>query len=113
MKKLLFNLLFLSLTTLSLAQTPFTEQTVHDMTQRMLKDYPKFVQEEVSPDFFVIFGEGQVASYDSMKATNDSKTATWDLSELKVKQIGNIEVATGINKHSSPPYFQQNQRLTI
>ena len=85
---------------MSLAQVPFTEQTVRDMTQRMLKDYPKFVQEEVSPDFFVIFGEGQVASYDNMKASNDSKTATWDLSELKVKQIGNMAVATGINKHS-------------
>ena len=103
MKKLLVNLHFLSLTTLSLAQTPFTEQTVRDMTQRMLKDYPKFVQEEVSPDFFVIFGEGQVASYDNMKASNNSNIVTWDLSELKVKQIGNMAVVTGINKHSIGP----------
>ena len=100
MKQLTSTLLFLATSIFSFAQTPFTEKTVQDMNKSILADYPKYLNEFASPDFVLSNAQGQLMTFEQLKAAIDLKAIEWTISDLKVKQFGKIAIATGINKHT-------------
>jgi ketosteroid isomerase-like protein len=102
MKKLTIALLFSTISFFSLAQTPFTEAEFRAINQRLLTDFYKFLNEEASPDYTFIDGVGGMYNLEQMKKrfASGNKIATWDLSDVKIKQIGNAAMVTGTNKHS-------------
>lgn len=119
MKNLIITFLFSAINILCFAETPFTEQTFRDIGQRVLTDYSKYLNEEVSPDFTFTFSTGQVNSLDQMKKifSNGNKVTQWDLSDVKIRQVGAAVIVTGINKHSiffanSNTTLQYNLRFT-
>ena len=101
MKKMTLTLLFSALCLFSFAQTTFNEKSVQDMAVLMVaEDFPKFNKENISPDMIWSMGEGQVATYEDMvPAMAGAKVTAWNLSDLKVRQIGGMAVASGVNKH--------------
>ena len=101
MKKITNTLLFLAFSLLSFAQTPFNEKSVQDFAARIVaEDFPKFSKEYISPDMVWSLAEGQVVkNTDMVPGMTGAKVVGWALSDLKVKQIGGMAVATGVNKH--------------
>jgi hypothetical protein len=102
MKQLIITLLFSILTFFSFAQTPFTEETFRAINQRLLTDFSKVLNDETSPDYTFIDGIGGMYNLEQMKTrfASGNKIATWDLSDVKIKQIGKVAMVTGTNKHS-------------
>lgn len=100
MRSLTITLLFSVFSIFTYAQTAFTEKTVLDINKRMVDDPAKSL-DDISPDYTLSGSEGQLFTYDQLKkmfAAN--KHLSWDMTELKTKQYGNIGIATGITKHS-------------
>ena len=111
MKNLIITLLLSSISILSVAQTPFTEKVFRDINERLLADFPKFLNEETSPDYTFTSSTGWVNNLDQMKKTfsDGNKITQWDLSEIKIKQVGTAAIVRGINKHS---IFFGNSNIT-
>jgi hypothetical protein len=98
MKKLLLNAMFIGLTTLGFAQTPFTEKTVHDINKRFIENPDN---DETAPEFVLSGSEGQKFLPDPMKKMTDGvKHLTWETTDLTIKQYGKVAIANGITKHS-------------
>ena len=99
MKQFTTTLLFSVICVFSFAQTPFTEQTLLDMNKRLMQDFPKFMAEEVSPDYTFTTEDGALISYQAMKDFK-IKILEWNTHDLKIKQIGNASIVRGINKNT-------------
>lgn len=99
MKNYTLTFLFSVISFCCLAQTPFTEQTLLDMNKRMMQDFPKFMSEEVSPEYTFTTEDGAVIAYQTMKDFK-IKVLEWNTHDLKIKQIGNAAIVRGINKNS-------------
>jgi hypothetical protein len=98
MKKLLLNALFMGLTTLGFAQTPFTEQTVHDINKRFIEN-PN--NDETAPEYVLSGSEGQKITADPLRKMGSGvKHLTWETTDLTIKQYGKVAIANGITKHS-------------
>ncbi len=102
MKKITLSTLFLAFSLVCFGQTAFTEETFRALNQRLLADYPKFLNEETTPDYTFTSEVGNVYSLERLKKAfaSGNKLTTWDLSDIKIKQIGNVAIVTGINKNS-------------
>ena len=101
MKKLLFNALFMGLATLGFAQTPFTEQSVHDINNRFIEDPKKSMAEDFALEYVLYGAEGQKATSEQLgKMMAGVKHLDWKTTDLTVKQYGKIAIANGITKHS-------------
>ena len=100
MKKITSTLLFLAFSLLSFAQTPFTEQVVNEMNQRLVKDPTAVFTNEVSPNYTLIGDNGQVFTRQEILGNFAQNNFTNEYSELKVSQHGNFGIATGISNHS-------------
>ena len=100
MKKLTTTLLFSVMSICSFAQTPFTEKTVQDMNKSILADYPKYLNDFASPEFVLSNAQGQLMTFEQLKAATDLKAIEWTITDLKVRQFDKIAIATGINKHT-------------
>ena len=98
MKQLTITFFLSIISVFSFAQTPFTEQTLLDMNKRMMQDYPKFIVEEVSPDYSFTTAAGANLTLQAMKDAK-IKVVEWNTHDLKVKQIGNVAIVRGINDH--------------
>lgn len=103
MKKLLLNALFMGVTTLGFAQPTFTEKTLTDMRQRLLTtSWDKFSKAEVSSDFVMQGNAGKPCDMTCMEALNNSSTlVAWPMEQIKIRQIGNVAIVTGITHHSA------------
>jgi hypothetical protein len=99
MRNLSIILLFSAISIFSFAQTPFTTEVFQALNKRALADFSKVMAEETSPDFTFTNGNGVVLTYDQMKDMTN-KITEWNISDVKIKQIGKMAVATGINKHN-------------
>ena len=78
----------------------FTEKSLQDMSNRILADFRKYMQEEVSPDIRITLAEGQVTNHKDMIGLLPALQITkWSLSDVKISHFGNMAVATGINNH--------------
>ena len=103
MKNVLFSILFSTMNFLSFAQTPFTEKIVNDMNQRLLKDPVQVLKTEVASttDYYLIGGEGHKYTYAEVLGLFEANEMTNSaMSDVAVKQYGNIGMATGILSHS-------------
>ena len=102
MKTLLTILLFTALSLHAFAQSTFTEKTLTDMRQRMLStNWEKFSKEEVSPDFVMQGNAGKPCDMTCMEALNNSSTiVAWPMEQIKIRQVGNVAIVTGITHHS-------------
>ena len=97
MKKITSTLLFLAFSFLSFAQTAFTEKTVNEMNQRLVKDPTAVFKNEVSPNYTLIGDNGQVFTYQQILGNFEQNNFANEYSELKVSQHGNFGIATGIS----------------
>ena len=95
MKQLTTTLLFSVMSIFSFAQTPFTEKTVQDMNKSILADYPKYLNDFASPEFVLSNAQGQLMTFEQLKAATDLKAIEWTITELKVRQFDKIAIATG------------------
>ena len=100
MKKITSTLLFLAFSFLSFAQTAFTEKTVNEMNQRLVKDPTAVFKNEVSPNYTLIGDNGKIFTYQDVLALFEQNNFANEYSELKVSQHGNFGIATGISNHS-------------
>ena len=100
MMKITSTLLFLAFSFLSFAQTAFTEKTVNEMSQRLVKDPTAFFKTEVSPNYTLIGDNGKIFTYKDVISNFEQNNFTNEYSELKVSQHGNFGIATGISNHS-------------
>lgn len=100
MKNYAIVLFFMAFSFNAFSQPAFTEKTMQDIKQRILADYPKYLKEDLSADFTFIVGEGQTYKASDLQGLTEAKILEWSISELKLKQFGNIAIATGVNKHS-------------
>ncbi len=117
MKKVLFNALFMGLATLGFAQPKFTEQTLTEVHQAFITNGVKAVTERTSPDFIMFGSDGQTMNYTGFKALNESGgLVDWPVSEIKIKQSGNLAIVTSISKHTAVfkngTKFTANERST-
>ncbi len=103
MKTLLTVLLFTALSLHASAQSTFTEKTLTDMRQRMLStNWEKFSKAEVSPDFVMQGNAGKPCDMTCMEALNNSsKLVEWPMEQIKIRQVGNVAIVTGITHHSA------------
>ena len=99
MKSVLFSILFSTISLLSFAQKPFTEQLMLDMNKRLVQDPVAFFKTEVSPNYTLIGDQGQVITYQQVMGVFEQNTFSAELSDVKVSQHGNIGIATGITNH--------------
>ena len=100
MKKITSTLLFLAFSFLSFAQTAFTEKTVNEMNQRLVKDPTAVFKNEVSPNYTLIGDNGKIFTYQDVLALFEQNNFANEYSDLKVAQHGNFGIATGISNHS-------------
>ncbi len=78
----------------------FTEKSLQDMSNRIVADFRKYMQEEASPDIRITLAEGQVTNHKDMIGLLPALQITkWSLSDVKISHFGNMAVATGINNH--------------
>ena len=101
--KITSTLLFLAFSLLSFAQPAFTEKTVRDMNQRLVADHLKFLLEEMAPEFTLGGAEGHLITRDQFQKWYEMKTwkfGEWTTTELKVQQMGNKAIATGVQFHT-------------
>jgi ketosteroid isomerase-like protein len=100
------------------AQTPFTEQTVKDMSDRLIHEPTKFCKEDLAPNFVITGTEGKDFTYDQItKLILESKQISRVLTDVKVKQYGNVATATGSLVHvfqfaGSQTPITSNERFT-
>lgn len=99
--------------TLACAQAAFTEQTLNEIHQAFVTNGVKAVAERTSPDF-TMFGTNSVMDYAGFKArVENGGLVEWPVSDVKIKQSGNLAIAKGITKHkpknAKAPF---NQRFT-
>ena len=102
--KITSTLLFLAFSLLSFAQPAFTEKTVQDMNQRLVANNLKFLLEEMAPEFTLAGAEGQLITRDQFQKWYEIKTwkfKEWTMTELKVQQMGNNAIATGVKFHTT------------
>jgi hypothetical protein len=118
MKKLFVNLFFLTISTLCFSQPTFTEKTLTDMRQRMLTDWDNYFKNEVSPDYVMQGHVGQTCDVACIAELNKNATLLeWPMEQVKIKQIGNVAIVTGITHHvalfkKSNTKVKNNQRFT-
>ncbi len=98
MKNSIITFLFSVISFCCLAQPTFTEKTLQDINQRVVADYSKYANDGISLDYTFTNGNGTIYTSDQMK-TLPIKVTEWNLSDIKIKQIGMMTVITGINKH--------------
>lgn len=113
MKKLFVTFLFSILTTLNFAQSKFTEQTLNEVHQAFITDALKGVADRTSTDFMMIGSNGQTRDYASFKALNESGgIVEWPVSDIKIKQSGNLAIVAGITKHTAV-FKQSSAKMTV
>ena len=100
------------------SQPPFTEKTLTDMRQRMISNWDNYIKDEVSPDYVMQGHVGQTCDKTCIAELNKSATLLeWPMEQIKIKQIGNVALVTGISHHvalfkKSNTKVQNNQRFT-
>jgi hypothetical protein len=118
MKKLFLNVLFLNLALGGFSQPAFTEITLADMHQKVIIDGVKSAKEDFSPDFIMIGHEGQICDHACLEDLNiNGGMIEWPVEGIKIRQSGNIAVASGITHHKgmdkkSKATWVNNERFT-
>lgn len=111
MRSLAITFLFSAMSFCCLAQTPFTEQMLRDISANFVTNPEKVVKEHLAPDFVMYGNEGQIINYEQTKDIILSlKHTRFDDSEVKIQLFGTIAIATGVKVHEAS-YKEQSGKL--
>jgi hypothetical protein len=77
------------------------EKMVRDFNVKFQQHPDQVMEQNTSDDYVFINGEGGFVPKTEMTEISKSlKIAKWDLENLKVRVLGNVFVATGVNNHT-------------
>jgi hypothetical protein len=98
MKKYLFTLILFAFAVISFGQTAFTEAKCTELLQRLEKDPVGFFKTECDPELTFINGNGKLISRTELITiyTNASHKNKREISNLKVRQVGDVGIVTGL-----------------
>lgn len=77
------------------------EKMVRDFNAKFQQYTDQVIEQNISDGYIFINGEGAFATKAQMAEMTESwEISKWDLKDLKVRVLGNVFVATGVNNHT-------------